>query len=230
MDALVQTPRADERPAEDVVRALEFDILFGRLKPRERLVEDALMARFGAKRHVVRRALDELERMGIVVRAPNRGAAVRDFSAQEVEEIYELRELLQRRAVERMKLPASADLVAALTAVQGRHDAAVAAGDLRAVDQVNDEFHRLFFAACGSRLLAEAIGHYAHLSRAMRVYPMVDPPTLARLRDEHWAMIRALEAGDREALARLVAQHLQPSKAAYLQVRRSMELAEAGAG
>ena len=34
--------------------ALEFDILFGRLKPRERLIEDVLMQRFGAKRHAVR--------------------------------------------------------------------------------------------------------------------------------------------------------------------------------
>ena len=86
--------------------ALEFDILFGRLKPRERLVEDVLMQRFDAKRHAVRQALAELEHIGIVTREPNRGAAVRDFTAQEVEEICELREILQRRAAQRMPLPA----------------------------------------------------------------------------------------------------------------------------
>jgi hypothetical protein len=36
-------------------------------------------------------------------------------------------------------------------------------------------------------------------------------------------MIRALEGGDREALTRLVVQHIQPSKAAYLAVRRAMD-------
>jgi DNA-binding GntR family transcriptional regulator len=224
--AVAAVVRAEARPSEasaaEVVRALEFDILFGRLKPRERLVEDALMARFGAKRHVVRKALDELEKLGVVVRAPNRGAAVRDFTAKEVEEVYELRELLQARAVARMALPGTPDHVSELKRIQKEHDDAVAAGDLRRVDQVNDTFHRVFFEACGNRLLAEAIAHYMQLTRAMRVYPIADAVALEKLRDEHWAMIRALEAGDRPLLLRLVAQHLQPSKAAYLAVRRSI--------
>lgn len=207
----------------ELVRALEFDILFGRLRPRERLVEDALMARFRAKRHVIRRALDELCRMGVVVRSPNRGAAVRDFTAQEVEEIYELRDLLQRRAAERVTLPADSRLVVTLKAIQRRHDAGVDAADLRLVDQVNDEFHRVLFGACGNTQLAGAIAHYAHLSRAMRVYPLADPPTLARLRDDHWAMIEALEVGDRPTLLRLVSDHIKPSRAAYLAVRTAID-------
>jgi DNA-binding GntR family transcriptional regulator len=133
----------------DVVDAVEFDILLGRLKPRERLLEDALMARFNAKRHTVRKALEELERIGVVVRAPMRGAAVRDFTAEEVEEVYELRELLQARAVERMVLPCSCAHIEELKQIQREHDAAVAAGDLRMVDKINDKFHRVFsqFAA-----------------------------------------------------------------------------------
>jgi DNA-binding GntR family transcriptional regulator len=99
----------------------------------------------------------------------------------------------------------------------------VAVWDLRVVDQVNDAFHRAFFAACGKRQLADAIGDYAHLSRAIRVYPIAYPVTLAKLRDEHWGMIRAVELGDRKSLLRLVRQHMQPSKAAYLAVRRAID-------
>ena len=206
----------------EVVGALEFDILFGRLKPRERLIEDALMLRFGAKRHVVRRALDELVKLGVVVRAPSRGVTVRDFSAQEVEEVYELRDLLQGHAVQRMPLPVSKDHIEQLKQIQKQHDLAVEAADLRAVDQVNDEFHRIFFSVCGSKLLSDAISQYMQLTRAMRVYPIADPQALKKLRDEHWAMIRALEAGDRTELRHLCSQHLKPSKAAYLAVRRSI--------
>ena len=205
-----------------VVAALEFDILFGRLKPRERLVEDSLIMRFGARRNVIRRALEDLERMGVVVRSLGRGAAVRDFTAQEVEEVYELRDLLQARAVERMPLPTPPAHVEELKIIQRQHDSAVAAGDLREVDKVNDAFHRAFFSVCGSKLLIDAIAHYMHLTRAMRVYPIADPATLSQLRDQHWAMIAALEAGDRSLLLRLSAQHLQPSKAAYLAVRRAI--------
>ncbi|MCG8695086.1 MAG: GntR family transcriptional regulator [Minwuiales bacterium] len=208
---------------EDVVRSLEFDILFGGLRPRERLVEDALIRRFGAKRHVVRHALAELERMGIVVRVPNRGATVRDFTAEEVEEIAEVRETLQRQAAQRMPLPAAPELIAALEAAQRRHDTAVASRDPRKIDDANEAFHNAFFEACGNHHLSEAIAHYAYLSRAMRLYPMVDPPLLETLRSEHWAMIDALRTGDRAVLRRLVVDHIQHSKEIYLAVRRSLD-------
>lgn len=212
-----------ELAAEDVIRSLESDILFGLLRPRERLIEDALIQRFGTKRHVVRQSLTELERMGIVVRVPNRGAMVRDFSAQEVEEIAELREILQRRAAERMALPAEPALIATLEAAQRRHDRAVASRDPRAIDEANEAFHGSFFEACGNRHLSDAVARYAYLSRAMRLYPMVDPPLLETLRGEHWAMIEALRNGDRKALKSLVVEHIQHSKKIYLAVRRSLD-------
>jgi DNA-binding GntR family transcriptional regulator len=206
----------------DVVNALEFDILFGNLRPRERLVEDVLMRRFEAKRHVVRQALAELERIGIVTREPNRGAAVRDFSAQEVEEISELREILQRRAGQRIPLPADPALVEELEAIQARHDKAVAKRDPRAIDRANEAFHRTLFAACGSAHLAAAIEHYSYLTRAMRLYPLVNRALLEQLRRQHWEMIAALKSGDRKALVALVVEHIQPSKQLYLEVRRGL--------
>jgi DNA-binding GntR family transcriptional regulator len=226
------TSERSEAPAEgrepvlaEIVRALEFDILYGRLKPRERLVEDAVMGRFGAKRHVVRQAFAELERMGIVVRTPHRGASVRDFPTKEVDEIYQMRELLQRSAAELIPLPADPALLAELEAVQARHDRAVDAADLREVDEINDRFHRVLFAACGNAHLARAIGYYAQLTRGVRLMHITAPGSLARVRDEHWAMIRALRAGDRAELVRLVVEHIQPSRVAYLAVRKALDLA-----
>jgi DNA-binding GntR family transcriptional regulator len=205
----------------EVVSALEFDILFGNLKPRERLVEDVLMKRFNAKRHAVRQALGDLERIGIVTREPNRGAAVRDFSAQEVEEISELREILQRRAAQRIPLPADPALVARLENIQAQHDRAVSKQDPRAIDRANEAFHHTLFAACGSAHLAAAIEHYAYLTRAMRLYPLVNRALLEQLRQQHWEMIAALKTGDRKSLVALVVEHIQPSKRMYLEVRQS---------
>ena len=214
----------EEPVLADVVSRLEFDILFGHLKPRERLVEDVLMQRLGAKRHVVRQALVELERMGIVARMPNRGAVVRDFTAQEVEEICEIRELLQRRAAQRMPLPASPDLIKQLEQIQHRHDRAISQRDPRAIDAANEEFHQAIFNACGSVHLAQAITHYAYLTRAMRLYPLVDADLLETLRAEHWAMIEALRTGDRRALMRLSVAHIQHSKKIYLSVRTALSI------
>ena len=62
------------------MEALEEDIIFGRLKPGERLREEALLDRFGHSRHFIRAAFVRLEKKGIVVRTRNVGAAVRAFS------------------------------------------------------------------------------------------------------------------------------------------------------
>jgi DNA-binding GntR family transcriptional regulator len=120
----LQRRRAGPDLAE-IVRTLEADIIFGRLKPRERLVEDMLMERLGATRHLVRQALSELERLGIVVRERNKGCAVRYFPPAEVEQIYELRELLQAHAAGRIPLPAPGALLEALGAIHARHSRAV---------------------------------------------------------------------------------------------------------
>ena len=68
----------------EVVKALEEDIIFGRLPPGTRLVEDNLLARFAVTRHFIRQALAQLERTGIVVRERNKGATVRSLTPVEV--------------------------------------------------------------------------------------------------------------------------------------------------
>jgi DNA-binding GntR family transcriptional regulator len=105
---------------------------------------------------------------------------------------------------------------------QRRHDAAVAARNPRAIDEANEAFHAQLFGACGNKLLADAISHYAYLSRAMRLYPMVDPGLLETLRLEHWAMIEALKTGNRRELTTLVVGHIQHSKKIYLEARGSI--------
>ena len=54
-----------------IVTQLEEDIVLGYVHLRERLVEDALMERFAAKRYAVREALAQLARLGLVERLPN---------------------------------------------------------------------------------------------------------------------------------------------------------------
>ena len=210
-----------ERPGlAEVVRTLEADIIFGRLKPRERLVEDMLMARLGATRHLVRQALFELERLGIVIRERNKGCAVRYFPPAEVEQIYELREVLQAHAARRIPLPAPAALIEALGAIHADHGRAVEHADLGAVYRLNNQFHNTLFAACGNPRLVEAIAHYAWLAHAIRSYRIADPQLLRQARDEHGGMIEALRRGDRDALVRLAVEHIQPSKNAYLALEK----------
>ncbi len=65
MTLALAAPQGQSEPEPEMVLALRDDVIFGRLAPGTRLVEDALLARFGGSRHFVRQAL---ERLGLVVK------------------------------------------------------------------------------------------------------------------------------------------------------------------
>lgn len=204
----------------EVVCALEEEIALGQIGPRERLVEEDLAHRFDIKRHVARQALLELEAMGIVVRQPNRGAAVRDYSAAEVEQLYVVRTLVESCAAGLVSLPAPAALVRRLSDIHDRHCAAVKRGDLRRVFRENLLFHKTFFAACGNESLVQVIEQQAMKAHAIRSYSIGNPELLSMVRSEHALMIELLKGSDRKRLVALVRQHIQPGKRAYLQLGR----------
>lgn len=204
----------------DVVDALETDIVFGRLHPRERLIEDELMARFGVKRHLVRQALVALERMGLVRRERNRGASVADFLPDEVEQIYGVRQLLETAAATQIPLPLERGVLRHLQSIQRRHDQAVTAGDTLAAFRANNEFHRALFAVCGNAYLSEAIGYFAQKTHVIRSHSIARPEYLREARAQHWAMIDALEHSDRRKLVALCARHLDISRIPYIEAHR----------
>ena len=208
---------------EQVVAALEEEIALGQIGPRERLVEEELAQRFAIKRHVARQALGELETMGIVVRQPNRGAAVRDYSPAEVEQLYVVRTLVETCAAGLVTLPAPPALLRQLSAIHARHCAAVKKGDLRRVFRENLLFHKTFFAACGNATLVEVIEHLAMKAHAIRSYSIGNPELLALVCSEHAMMIELLKGTDRKPLVALVGQHIQPAKKAYLQLGRHLD-------
>jgi DNA-binding GntR family transcriptional regulator len=194
---------------------IERDILFGRLRPRERLIEDELIARLQVSRHQVRQALVELERRGLVVRLQNRGAHVRDFAEDDIQKIGDVREMLHAQAVSMMPLPAPEGLAETLAALQERHEAAVDAGDLMAIHEANNAFHSALFEACGNSYLAQTIAEYARLSLAYRCHLMAMPAFAARAAQEHREMIEAITNSDRDRLRKLCIEHTRPAQQVY---------------
>ncbi|WP_217577532.1 GntR family transcriptional regulator [Mesorhizobium sp. GbtcB19] len=201
----------------DVVRALEEDIIFGRLAPGTRLVEDVLLARFPVSRHTIRQALYQLEKLGVATRERNKGAMVRRLSPEEVRQIYEVRELLQRQAALMIPLPASEALIEELTEIHGAHSREVEAHNLRGIHEANDRFHLAMFSACRNDYLVSSIEQYMRLSLPVRANSLADPEQLKVSRRQHELMIEAMKQPDNQVLAQLCVDHLQPSKKVYLE-------------
>lgn len=217
MPETAETPVGPRPTGTRLADLLEEEIVIGLRFPRERLVEDELMARFEAKRHAVRQALQLLEARGLVERRRNAGAFVRSYTAKEVRDLYVLRDLLEVSCAELITFPVDPRRLESLTETQKRHDASVEANDLRAVVTTNMAFHRELFALSDNEVLVEAINRYARMAHSIRSVTVTSPESLRRSQEEHWRMLEALRAEDSELLARTCRAHLVPSRDAYLE-------------
>lgn len=213
-------------PDEDIAEALESDIIFGRLKPGERLREEGLLERFGHSRHFIRLAFTRLEKKGILVHTRNVGVAVRAFTIPEVEEVYDVREMIQRQAALRIPLPAGREDIAQIAAIQKDYAACVKASDLRGIHACNDRFHLAIFALCKNSHLLALVKQYMDLTYVIRTVTFSDPKALEASRRQHELMIEQLKGRDSWALAELCVQHLRPNKEKYLGRLREAGAAE----
>lgn len=207
---------------DQVICHLEEDIVFGRRRPRERLIEEDLVTEFRAKKHIVREALAELERMGLVERKRNKGAMVRDYTPEDVKKIFAVRELLEAEAARQIPLPMPKPLITAITALHKEHSDAVDSNDIAKAFRVNILFHQTLFSTCGNPYLVEAINSLAFKSHAVRSYSLAKPELLNKARKDHAAMIVALKKGHRQSLVDLCVAHLKPTVKAYVDAYQQM--------
>src|SRR5215467_1340620 len=95
--------------------ALREAITSGALLPATRLREAALARHFGISTTPVREALRRLDREGLVRLSPNRGAIVAEFDLRQILDLFEIREVLECRAVRRAAAQRSRDVKKAAT-------------------------------------------------------------------------------------------------------------------
>ncbi|RYC30191.1 GntR family transcriptional regulator [Lichenibacterium minor] len=201
---------------QEIFDALRDDIVFGRLNPRERLVEADLVQRFDSHRAAVREALAALEQAGLVDRQRNKGAAVLDLKPERVEQLYAVRMLLETTAAGTMPLPLDPVALETLVSIQQDHQQAVADNDLRRIFDHNNRFHRTLYTQSGNPVLVELIEQCATRALTVRFHPYMDRSFLERVCADHWAMIDACRLCDRARLIALVRDHLPLAKNRYL--------------
>ena len=194
---------------------LENDVIFGVYAPGSRIIEDRVMERYGVKRHAVRNAFAELEARGLLVRRPNRGVEVVDFTPDEVDALYDLRIILETAAAERTDLPCDPKIVAKLDEIAQQHARAVKDKDFRAVFWLNQEFHEVQYSCCGNPKLAELIGKHARAAQPIRVVKYDDAQHMDQVVSQHLDIIAALRGSSHEALVAAVRGHLPASAEAY---------------
>ncbi len=182
-------------------------ILRGWLKPGERLDQAEIADKFQVSRMPVREALRTLEAEGLVKFYPHRGVEVCDLSPEEIEEIYQIRGVLEGMAVQLAVPHFTEEADQRLSALLQEMEEV--ADDPPAWATLNYRFHKELYALSGR---ARLCGIIESLRNTVQPYVArdVSHPTRARAAmKEHREILEACRAGDANRAAELVAQHLK---------------------
>lgn len=197
-----------------VIASLEADIIHGRILPRSRLIEDHLMEDYNAKRHTVRAALDELGRLGVIVKPRHRGAELRRFDSESINHLYEIRALLHRAAIHGIHQPTEPQ-IANIEKWLRQHEKASASSDVVAIHRANMMFHDALFSLGGNPFITASIRHYDWVSFPIRAYGVGDSGALAQACKEHVEMVDHLKAGRMVDLENLAVAHMKRARELY---------------
>ncbi|GIF18850.1 DNA-binding GntR family transcriptional regulator [Actinoplanes tereljensis] len=192
---------------ELAVDRLRRDILSGRSDPGERLVEEQLTRRLGISRAPLREAMRLLAQQGLVEHIPRRGARVATLSDEDVAELYEVRDVLERHAVAAM--PAQPDLTG-LRAALAVMRKATEADDRLELANAHRRFHTEVVRLGGNRQLADLYGSVLVRIQLYMAVNMRREAETARAEDgvvRHERLFAAVERGDSAGILKALGEH-----------------------
>jgi DNA-binding GntR family transcriptional regulator len=192
----------------NLIRELEDDILSGRLKPGDRLDEQALARRFEVSRTPVREALRHLASSGLVEIRRNQGATVRTLTIAELVEMFQVLAELNGLAAKLCARRMSRSEVMALRALNEICEAEAAKGDHEGFFAANNDFHAFIDKGAQSGFLVEENAKLGKRLNAYRRHITFQPRRMQKSVEEHFRIVDAIEKGDGETAHQLMREHV----------------------
>lgn len=181
-----------------------------------RLAEETISAELEVSRTPVREALHRLTQEGFVTYAPRRGCRVKPLSRQEVEDIFELRCILEplafREACARIT---AADVQHLADRLDGLEQTA-ADRQPQAALSADDGLHDLFCQRCANRYLRDYLRHLIQLSRPYRSFGADRPEHIRKLHQQRKSILAALRAKKPALAEKLLIRHIREGKKSIL--------------
>jgi DNA-binding GntR family transcriptional regulator len=219
-------PSITRTVTDALVETLRDEIVRGDLIPGQYLRLEEIAGRFDVSTMPVREALRDLEAEGLVTIFPHRGAIVTRLSADELQDIYDIRMVLEEMAT-RFAVPlmteATLDELTSLLDQMEDHQ-----GHVATLVKLNLQFHTTLYATSGrshlcelNRMLRCRTQHYLHLYSVE-----VGSDNFLQTQGEHRAILEACRRGDAEQAAIIMHNHVAQVGRALVEYVRQRDESE----
>jgi DNA-binding GntR family transcriptional regulator len=195
-----------------IARSLRASLVAGQMMPGATYSVPALAAQFGVSATPAREAMLDLVNEGLLEPIRNKGFRVVEISDHDLDEITELRLLIEAPTVGRLagrvgdaELERLADAARSIVAF-------AAAGDLISFVEVDRRLHLDLLALAGNSRIVDTVEQLRARTRLVGLEDLVESGVLVDSANEHLAILDAVRAGDAAEAERLTAQHVSHAR------------------
>lgn len=207
MDKLLintNTEEIFETRSAKIHRILREWIMKGEFKPGERLKQNDIAERLGVSRMPVREAIQQLVTEGLVNMEPHRGAIVKEFSKEEIKELYFLRAKLEPMALREAYVNLTSDDISKLLDLVERM---IDFKDTAEFVELNIKFHKILIQKCPYNKLNFLIeGLWTGFPQ---LTPHLLPNQLEVSNQEHKELVVALKEDKIELACEILETHIK---------------------
>lgn len=191
-----------------VTEKIRTAILDGTFKPNEKLNQWALANRLNVSRIPTREALRTLEGEGLIRFYPHRGAVVAAMTPRELQDVYEIRAVLEAKAA----VGGLKEITRATVAKIRKLNIEMSrCSDAERWIGLNDKFHLLLYQGEGSVRLLKVIETLRNWVAVYIRRMVLDDLKRTRANQDHSRIVRAVERHDSAGLRAAIQQHLRKS-------------------
>lgn len=199
-----------ERAAEQAYRTIRDQILAGTLPGGHWLREADLAREIGVSRTPVRESLHRLAAEGLVLYQQNRGMQVQSWRIEDLEEIFDLRALLEPWGCGLAASSGLADVDELDRLAKGMDDAVSGARpDLATLTDLNNRFHTNVLQASGNSRLEGLVDSIVRIPLVSRTFSLYSREDLARSLAHHHEIAQAIRSRDPDWAEAVMRAHIR---------------------
>jgi len=195
--------------SQKVYRVLKTKIIKGSLKPGTKLSEGKIAKQMEVSRTPIREALRELAAEGFVKISPNQGVVVSNASVEDVQEVLQIRGVLEGLAARLATKTINEGEIKELEKYQKRMAHYTNEDDVLAFSEMDAEFHELILNICGNNRLIQIRKNLSDQAHRYRIRSLSVPGRLKYSLKEHQEVVEALKRKDAEQADRLSQKHIE---------------------
>ncbi len=169
------------------------DILNGVYKEHEELKEATLGEKMGVSRTPVREALRQLELEGLVEIVPNKGARVTGITKKDIEDIYQIRYLLEGLSARWATEHVTEEQIDKMEETLYLTDFHARKGNFVQVYDLDSQFHELMYEASGSKMLNHILSDFHMYVTRIRKTSLASGTRSKNSTEEHRAILEAIK-------------------------------------